>query len=225
MKCKLTAKKHVNILPTTKHFQSWKQLPSINAHRKSSFLKFSCLFHSLSTSAVSFSEYPQILFFVKQHFSMIALPTRPQQRESFTYFHQTLSFPLIPVQTCPSSNWKFFDIHQQFGVTHAYCSFIIVPSYLLVRKSVVQEKNCSKKETKSKSDITNICFTNKKMAVEWMHRQNSFFQSNFTKHVMSSPDRIAMPTRKVFIHNVTNPVIQKALRNVSLTSIWTDSGT
>ena len=64
------------------------------------------------------------------------------------------------------------------------------------------------------------------MAVEWIHRHNSFIQMNISKHVSPpSSDRITMTTRKIVHLNMSNPVVQKALKNVSQSSIWNDSGT
>lgn len=64
------------------------------------------------------------------------------------------------------------------------------------------------------------------MAVEWIHRHNSFIQMNMSKHFSPlSSERITATTRKIVHINLTNPVVHKALKNASQTSIWSDSGT
>jgi len=65
-----------------------------------------------------------------------------------------------------------------------------------------------------------------KMAVEWIHRHNSFLQMNISKNFSPlSSERITATTRKIVHINLTNPVVHKALKNVSQSSIWNDSGT
>lgn len=63
------------------------------------------------------------------------------------------------------------------------------------------------------------------MAVEWIHRQNSFLHMNISKHI-SSLDRITTTTtHKAISHNFTNPIIQKSINNASSPPLWNDSGT